>query len=389
MNDYGPPIIRPGLLDFAPRLKNRLISRVQHHFLDFFGILPEGTALPRLFSRTARRLVGSYLYSIKVEVNDYCDLQCKMCYMPGTERELDPESLTRLFDQIRGYGVRIEILGGEPLLHPDIVGIVRNAKVHARSPLVSLYTNGIPATVEMAEGLAAAGLDAIIVSFISHRPEIQDDFTGVPGSWKNTISGLKNLQSAGLNAYTFTAIHQDNYRDYREIYHFVKEELESHALFYRYIPQIRDDPLMITPEAWREIKHWILLEKNIPHSVFLRKFFMLTGNACSGGNFVFTVKVDGSVQPCPFISDLPLGNIGETDIWTIFKRRYENTHLLEFKNLPEECLECTYRSVCGGGCRAGNMVTSGSYECRDHLCPGPWSESLQRDQVVDHLPVFF
>lgn len=389
VSNYGPPIIRPGLFDFAPKLKNRLMTRIQHPILDLFGRLPEGSALCRIFSRTARRLIGSYIYSIKIEVNDYCDLRCSMCYMPATGRELDPDALIRLFDQVRGCGVRIELLGGEPLMHPGIIDIVRNAKSRARSPFVQIYTNGIHATPEMAEELAGAGLDAAIVSLISHRPEVQDEFTDVPGSWSDSIAGLRNLQAAGVRTYTFTAIHERNYLDYKDIYYYVKDILESHALFYRYIPQQADDPLMISPEAWREIKRWILLEKNLPHSRFLRNFFMLTGNACSGGNFVFTVKVDGTVQPCPFMSDLPLGSIMENDIWTIFRQRYRDTSLLELKRMPEECRLCTYRSVCGGGCRAGSRIMCGTYDHPDHLCPGPWSEPLERDQVVDRLPVFF
>jgi len=389
MSNFGPPITRPGLLDFAPRLKNRLITRAQYRILKLFGRLPEGSALSRLFSRTARRLIGGYIYSIKIEVNDYCDLKCRMCYMPATGRELDRDSLFRLLDQVRGCGVRIELLGGEPLMHPDIVEIVRYAKSHARSPFVQIYTNGTHAGPEMAERLAEAGLDAAIISLISNRREVQDEFTGVPGSWSDTIAGLRNLQAAGVETYTFTAVHQDNYRDYREIYGFVKEELASHALFYRYIPQTPDDPLMITAEAWRDIKYWILLEKNIPHSLFLCRFFMLTGNACSGGNFVFTVKVDGTVQPCPFMSDIPLGNIEDDDVWTIFRHRYRHTSLLELKGLPEACHTCSYRSVCGGGCRAGNRIIYGTYDHADHLCPGPWSEPLERDKVVDRLPVFF
>lgn len=386
---YGPQITRPGLLDFAPKLKNRLITKVQYSILKIFGMLPAGSCLSKLFSRIARRLIGSFIYSIKVEINDYCDLHCRMCYMPATGRELDSDLMNRLFESIRGCGVRIELLGGEPLIHPRIIEIVRLAKSRARSPFVQIYTNGTHATPEMAGELARAGLDAAIISLISNRPEVHDDFTGVRGSWDRAVEGLRNFESAGVRTYTFTAVHRDNYRDYRSIYEFVKEELGSHALFYRYIPQSADDPLMITPDVWKEIKRWVLLEKNLPHSLFLRRFFMLTGNSCSGGNFVFTVKVDGTVQPCPFMSDLPLGNIGEEDIWTIFRNRYRDTSLLELKGLPEKCRSCSYRSVCGGGCRAGNSLLFGTYSSPDPLCPGEWPDNIEPDEVVDRLPVFF
>jgi radical SAM protein with 4Fe4S-binding SPASM domain len=133
----------------------------------------------------------------------------------------------------------------------------------------------------------------------------------------------------------------------------------------------------------------VLAEQNPGHAEFIRKFFMLTGNACSGGNFVLTVKADGTVQPCPFVSDLPLGSIHERDIWSIYRSRYRNTALGGLKRLPEECRPCSYRSVCAGGCRAGNPRLGGRYEERDFRCLGPWSEPIAKSRVTDRLPCFF
>ena len=132
----------------------------------------------------------------------------------------------------------------------------------------------------------------------------------------------------------------------------MKQELRASALFYQYISQTKGDSLEVTQKEWREAKRWIMLEKNRPHMAFVRDFCLLTGNACSGGNFVLTVKVDGTVQPCPFLNDLPLGNIHDTDLWTIWRDRYAQPDLVQFKSTPQECQTCSYRSVCGGGCRA-------------------------------------
>jgi radical SAM protein with 4Fe4S-binding SPASM domain len=116
---------------------------------------------------------------------------------------------------------------------------------------------------------------------------------------------------------------------------------------------------------------------------------MLSGNACSGGNFVFTVKVDGSVQPCPFIDNMPLGNIGQDSIWKIFRSRFRNKELVEFKSTPEECRGCSYESVCGGGCKAGNDKHFGQYNCKDLRCLGPFSEVRDKEEVMADIPTFF
>ena len=138
MLDYGRPITASAPLDRWCRQKNRIITRVQFRLLDFFGSLPPPAA--QLYARSARRLVGAYLYSLKVELNNYCNLSCRMCYVPAGKRELPRDHVMRLFDDISGCGVRVELLGGEPLLVPGIAEIVHAAKEQARSPFVTLYS---------------------------------------------------------------------------------------------------------------------------------------------------------------------------------------------------------------------------------------------------------
>jgi radical SAM protein with 4Fe4S-binding SPASM domain len=389
MQGYGKQILQNSILDVCLKTKNRLVTRIQYRILNLFGKLPDGSLASLLFARVSRGLVGGYIYSIKLEINDYCDLDCKGCYVSKGESEIRFETIARLLDDIKSFGIRLEILGGEPLQHPDIVKIVDYAHSHAKCPFITLYTNGIPATEKISRDLKEAGLDAPIVSLISNKREVHDEFTGKAGSWEKTIRGITNLADVGLKVYTFTPIHTFNFKDVKNIYNFVKNELGVSALFYQYIPQKKNDPLMIDPNTWHSIKHWVLMEKSREHMEFVRKFFMLTGNACSGGNFVLTVKADGSVQPCPFISDLPLGNIYQDNIWSIYKRRFLREHLRSFKAVPEECHNCTYRTVCGGGCKAGNNFLYGRYDRKDYRCLGPYTKDLKKEEVMDCIPTFF
>jgi len=389
MPDYGPQITNNALLDRLYKQKTWLTTRIQYGILDLFGRLPAALNIDRIFAQISRKLVGGYLYSIKLEVNTACTLRCKMCYISNASRELPLHVIKKILDRIRSYNIRLEILGGEPLQRNDIIEIITYAKHRSKIPFVSLYTNGLFADRKMARNLNDAGLDAAIVTLISHKAEIHDAFAGQVGSWARTVENIGLLSQAGVPVYTFTAIHRENYRDYKEIYAFVKHSLKTNALFYQYVPQKQNDPLMISPEAWHEIKHWILLEKNKVHTAFISKFYMLTGNACSGGNFVFTIKADGSVQPCPFISDLSLGNIYERDIWDIVKNRFSHQHLIKFKEVPLECQACSHKSVCGGGCRAGNNLLFGDYAHKDHRCLGPYNRKIERETLVDCIPSFF
>ncbi len=384
---YGRQIDRPGLLDFAPRAKSRFVARLQPRILDIFGRQATGSAAARLFARAARSLVGAFLYSLKLEINNRCTMNCRICYVPRGDREIPLETLRGLYRSIRSRGVRIEILGGEPLLHADLIEIIRGAKDEARSPFVTMYTNAALTTPRLAAAMKAAGLDAAIVSLLSHDPKVHDACTGTRGSWGATLRGLNRLAEAGIKVYTFTPVVRSNVEDIPAVYAFVRNSLRAAPLFYQYIPRSADDALSILPEEWRRVKRWIL-DRGPEHWDFVRTFFMLTGNSCSGGNFVLTVKSDGSVQPCPFVDDVAMGNIYSNDIWTIYRRRFRNPPLREFKTLPPECRACSHHSVCGGGCRA-SARWFGGYGRRDPKCLGPHAVPITAAGILDCVPTFF
>jgi len=113
--NYGNQIKKLGVLDVFTRSKNRVITRYQYRILNGFAKIPFRSGKSMLFARVARKLVGGYIYSIKLEVNDYCNLKCKMCYVDMKQTDLEKEVIFSLFDQIRGFGIRLEILGGGTL----------------------------------------------------------------------------------------------------------------------------------------------------------------------------------------------------------------------------------------------------------------------------------
>jgi len=376
-------------LDAVPRLKTRLALRLRSPILESIDRLPVNSLRSRAFRQTLRHLVGGVLWSVKLEVNSACSLSCRMCYREKGREQLPMAQVKRLLDDIAGAGTRLEILGGEPLLREDLAEIIRYAKQEAKVPQVVLYTNALNAGRERAGELRAAGLDAALVTLISCDEKEHDAFVGADGAWQETLAGIDHLKEAGIAVYTFTAIHSANIHRAREIYAFVKETLGGHAVFYQYIPQRKDDPLVPDREKWEEVKRFILCETNPGHARFVREFCTLAGTACSGGYFVFTVKVDGTVTPCPFIADIRLGNIKEQSIWQIMRRRFDAEGFVEFQSLPAECRGCTYADICNGGCKAGNAVLFGRYDRRDHRCLGPWEKPPQESEVCDRLPCFF
>lgn len=334
------------------------------------------------------RMIGEYPYVIKLDVVEACNLACKMCYAKK-DRTVPLEKLFSILNQFKSAPVRLDLLGGEPLVRPDLSELVKYAKKHTGIKEVTLYTNGTLATKEVAEDLFAAGLDRAIVSLISHDPEIHNNFTGAHDAWQRTLSGINNLVNAGIKTYTFSALHSDNIDAIEPLYHFVSNQLGVDPLFYQYIPQKIDDPLLPSPEQWHQCKHKVLYQYSTKHAEYFKRVISCCQTVCLGGKYALSIKLDGTVTPCPFIHDLVLGNVYQQNIWDIFANRHSVNLFRDFIKLPEGCTACTYRYLCGGGCRAGNQMLFGSYLTKDCRCLGPYYDRVADDRVADRMPTFF
>ena len=331
---------------------------------------------------------GDYLYIIKMDVTEACNINCKMCYA-SKNYTVPKEKILSILDQIKNVPLRLDLLGGEPLLRKDLATIIAYAKQQAKIKEITLYTNGTLVTEKIANELHAAGLDNAIVSLISHDPKIHDSFVGMDGAWQKTASGIKNFAAAGVKTYTFTAMHTENIETIDQIYQFVTEQLKVSPLFYQYIPQRINDPLLPSKKQWHECKHKILYQLSKKHTEFFKKVVRCCQTACLGGKYALSIKTNGDVTPCPFIHDLVLGNVYQQNIWDIFAQRYKTTHFHEFTTLDASCLSCTYKKLCGGGCRAGNKLIANNYLGKDCRCMGPYHDRISDDKIADRMPTFF
>ena len=76
-----------------------------------------------------------------VEINDVCNLTCPVCFADSspkrTRTSADWQTIERMFDALvesEGEPDLVQISGGEPTLHPQILDIVRLAQVEADPP---------------------------------------------------------------------------------------------------------------------------------------------------------------------------------------------------------------------------------------------------------------
>src|SRR5215207_2051598 len=114
---------------------------------------------------------GRVATDLRVSVTDRCNLRCTYCmpaeglpWLPGGAMLSDEELVRLIRVAVQRLGVdEVRFTGGEPLLRPGLVEIVRATAALVPRPHTSLTTNGLRLD-RLAGPLAAAGLDRVNVS---------------------------------------------------------------------------------------------------------------------------------------------------------------------------------------------------------------------------------
>ena len=65
-------------------------------------------------------------------------------------------------------------------------------RAHKRNLYISIATNGTLITGEIAQRIAECGVNYVEISLDSTKPEVHDEFRGVPGFWERAMRGIKN-----------------------------------------------------------------------------------------------------------------------------------------------------------------------------------------------------
>jgi MoaA/NifB/PqqE/SkfB family radical SAM enzyme len=140
---------------------------------------------------------------IKLYVNTECNAHCIMCDIGLKNRDsvfyqqikkdkgalLSVEDCSLLIEEVKSYKPQIHIHGVEPLLHPNILGLISVLKRHGL--YIYLVTNGI-LLAQHAQALIELGVDLITVS-IDGPQNVHDQIRG-KGVYAKAMEGIRLLR---------------------------------------------------------------------------------------------------------------------------------------------------------------------------------------------------
>ncbi len=243
--------------------------------------------------------------SAMIEVADRCNEACVHCYqVQGQKGEMATEEITGILRDLAASGVLfLTVSGGEATLRSDLVQIIREAR--GLGFVVTLFTNGLRMTRELARELAALEVLRVELSLYGDEAESHDWVTQVPGSFDKTVAGIRHLVEAGVAVMVKTPLMVTNMRR--------QDEYEAWVTSLGAIPSISPDLMPReggdrSPEALRADREstlaafersGLLPERGLPSAPVSKP---LCG-ACKNVH----IEPNGQIRPCTML-DVPIGD---------------------------------------------------------------------------------
>lgn len=163
---------------------------------------------------------------VKIITGLKCNIQCLFCYYRNSLN-----AANRTYNEVRKdllyarrHGIHeVDLSGGEPTVHPELLKIICEAKTLGMRK-VSIITNGLRmADREYVRTLKEAGLDDVLFSVHGASEQVHDGLTSVPGSFGKLSQALGNAFAEGLSVRTNTVVNRSNCGDLQNIASFIQQ----------------------------------------------------------------------------------------------------------------------------------------------------------------------
>jgi MoaA/NifB/PqqE/SkfB family radical SAM enzyme len=266
-----------------------------------------------------------------ISATNKCPGNCSYCYNKKNQAKSDL-SLEKIKEVIKFFQDKgifgIFIVGGEPLLRPNLEEIIRESAKHCS---VHLDTTGSSLTLEKARKLKEAGLEAIQISLDHYEEAVVDKIVGFSGAFKAATQAIKIGKAAGLYVCAVMVMTKKmlyNWEELTEYLDFVKKLGANEVMVYEPKPagNLYDaGPEILFNDEDRERLNHLHIKINSNQRFSGLRFFSLNYFesaklfGCNAGLTQFYLSSGGDLTPCP-LSPLSLGNVNEEGLGTIYAR---------------------------------------------------------------------
>lgn len=134
------------------------------------------------------------------------------CLATGLPEDLSTEKFEMEMEESRSRGYDLIVFtGGEPTIRKDVLYLLRKARDLGFS--LQMQTNGRRfSDMDFVQRMLSIGPMSICIALHAHNAETHDSITRVPGSFDETVAGIRNLVSMGKSPSAKTVISRLNCR---------------------------------------------------------------------------------------------------------------------------------------------------------------------------------
>ncbi|HEV2618150.1 MAG TPA: radical SAM protein [Candidatus Acidoferrales bacterium] len=313
--------------------------------------------------------------SVQLDLTYRCNERCVHCYLDHEDHgELTTAEIKDSLDQMAEAGVFfLTVSGGEVLMRKDFFEILEYAAKKAFC--IKLKTNALLIGPKEAERIREIGVMSVQVSIYSHRPEVHDAITKVPGSLLRSIRALRLLREQGLRVIIADVLMGQTVGDYPGVRALAQELGVACTIDPTITPMMDGDRsilnLNMSPERLREVLHDQDLVGNVGEFCApppAPDENALDSTPCSAGHTACYVSPYGDVYPCVQFP-LPTGNVRRTRFLDIWRNSPEMNEVrsITLRDLPA-CSTCTHIASCtrcpGLAYMEGNMRGPSLQDCQ-------------------------
>jgi AdoMet-dependent heme synthase len=312
--------------------------------------------------------------SVHLDLTYRCNERCVHCYLDHDDHgEMTTAEIFDLLAQLADAQVFfLTISGGEVLMRRDFFAIVEKARQLLFN--VKVKTNGVMVRESEAARLRELGVEQVQISVYSHRSEIHDSITKLPGSLERTVRAIRFLKSQGLKVSISNVVMNANFADQRGVMMLARELGAEYTLDPTITPKLDGDTSVLTLRIPGGELNQIFHDPELVGNV--EEFCapppppgedVMEGLPCSAGHTACYISPYGEVFPCVQFP-LPTGNVRRQkfiDIWRD-SPQLEEVRSIRAKDLPT-CSTCAHVGTCtrcpGLAYMEGNMRGPSTADC--------------------------
>lgn len=324
-----------------------------------------------------------------IELLPLCNMNCDMCYVRLSRREMERRGRLRMADewleigrQMQKSGVLFLLLtGGEPLLFPGFRKLYLGLK--ELGMILTINTNGTLIDEEMAAFFGKHKPRRINITLYGTNEKTYADLCHYPGGFEKTLRGIRLLREQGVDVKIGGSLAKANREDLAQLLEIggkldIPVRVDTYMLPATrererpYDMQARLDPLEAAKARIYALKHEMgpdMFVQYAAQSIWLADHPQPEKErpghmACMAGQCSFTINWQGEMRPCVILTE-PAVSVFEVGFENAWKYLVEETDKIL---LNPKCGVCQVRHMCRT-CAASALLETGSYDgVPDYMC---------------------